>query len=217
MHTEAEICGQILYLLPERCLFWPSQKLLMVADVHLGKAGHFRKEGIPISSKVHHDDLLRLAELVEKFAPERLIILGDLFHSMPNEELELLRRWLQVYNAVSVELVLGNHDIFAAKHLGQLLTIHTESLIVPPFLLTHEPLSNKTHINTAYYYLCGHLHPSVRLRSRGGQSMRLPCFWLAEKIGVLPAFGKFTGLAEIRPSAKDQVYAIAGSKVIRVN
>jgi len=33
---------------------------------------------------------------------------------------------------------------------------------------------------------------------------------------VLPAFGAFTGMAQIRPKAEEQVYVIAGSEVIMV-
>ena len=41
---------------------------------------------------------------------------------------------------------------------------------------------------------------------------RLPCFGAA--LGVLPAFGAFTGLQVVRPAPGEQVYAIADDRVV---
>ena len=60
------------------------------------------------------------------------------------------------------------------------------------------------------------LHPGVRMVGRGGERFRLPCFWFAAGVGVLPAFGAMTGTAGIAASAGDRVYAIAESSVIPV-
>jgi metallophosphoesterase superfamily enzyme len=66
------------------------------------------------------------------------------------------------------------------------------------------------------YALAGHIHPAVRLTERGGQSLRLPCFWFGARVGVLPAFGAFTGSARVRPRAGDQVFVVADGEVIGV-
>ena len=66
------------------------------------------------------------------------------------------------------------------------------------------------------YALAGHIHPAVRLSERGGQSLRLPCFWFGPRVGVLPSFGAFTGSAVVRPRAGDQVFVVADDQVIRV-
>ena len=67
----------------------------------------------------------------------------------------------------------------------------------------------------AGYALAGHVHPAVRLRGEG-ESLRLPCFWFGARYGVLPAFGAFTGTAEVRPREGDQVFVIAEDEVLRV-
>jgi uncharacterized protein len=54
------------------------------------------------------------------------------------------------------------------------------------------------------------------LRGTGRQRQRLPCFWLRERTGVLPAFGEFTGAAEIRPGGDDRVFVVAEDEVVRV-
>jgi len=63
--------------------------------------------------------------------------------------------------------------------------------------------------------LAGHIHPAVRL-SGDGDSVRLPCFWFSPRVGVLPAFGAFTGSATVRPREGDQVFVIADGEIIAV-
>ena len=40
-------------LLPEKALYKEDERLLIIADVHLGKASHFRKEGVYMPPKAH--------------------------------------------------------------------------------------------------------------------------------------------------------------------
>ena len=79
-----------------------------------------------------------------------------------------------------------------------------------PFVLNHEPGPSRRG-----YALSGHIHPAVRLSS-SGESLRLPCFWFGARYGVLPAFGAFTGCAEVLPRRGDQVYVIAEEEVLKV-
>jgi metallophosphoesterase superfamily enzyme len=66
------------------------------------------------------------------------------------------------------------------------------------------------------YNLSGHIHPGVHLEGIARQSMTLPCFYFGKSVGLLPAFGLFTGLARIRPKAGDKVFVIAKGKVVEV-
>lgn len=66
------------------------------------------------------------------------------------------------------------------------------------------------------YVIAGHLHPGIRLYGSGGQRERLPCFFIGREHTVLPAFGDFTGLADVEPAGGDSVYAIAGDQVMKV-
>jgi hypothetical protein len=54
------------------------------------------------------------------------------------------------------------------------------------------------------------------LNGAANQSVTLPCFYFGEKYAVLPAFSAFTGLAKIRPSKKDHVFALVENSVIKV-
>lgn len=83
--------------------------------------------------------------------------------------------------------------------------------IEPPFAFAHHPVPSD-----AGYVLAGHLHPSVCLIGAARQSERLPCFWFGARVGVLPAFGDFTGCADVPAVEGDQVWVIAGAEVSQV-
>ncbi|HEY3532406.1 MAG TPA: DEAD/DEAH box helicase, partial [Casimicrobiaceae bacterium] len=73
-----------------------------------------------------------------------------------------------------------------------------------PFLACHRVEAPRTG-----YALCGHVHPGVLIEG-DDDSARLPCFVLGPRRAILPAFGRFTGLAEIAPANGDRIVAIAG-------
>ena len=79
---------------------------------------------------------------------------------------------------------------------------------LPPFLACHLPMSPPSG-----YALCGHLHPGVRIVGAAEESVRLPCFVVGPRRAILPAFGRFTGLALIAPASCDVVVAIAGRRL----
>ena len=102
---------QTLVLLPEKAIFWKEKKKLIISDLHLGKAGHFRKAGIPIPQGIHRGDLERLETITRKYSPEEIIFLGDLFHSKWNREWQEFSVWRENNKVIKLQLVKGNHDI----------------------------------------------------------------------------------------------------------
>src|ERR1700738_1720039 len=106
-----KIAGNNCWLSPERMLYWEEEKSLIVSDLHFGKTGHFRKAGIAVPQAVYKEDLQRLFEQIQYFQPEKLIIVGDLFHSLLNRELELFRKWREDLPDLVIHLIKGNHDI----------------------------------------------------------------------------------------------------------
>jgi metallophosphoesterase superfamily enzyme len=81
----------------------------------------------------------------------------------------------------------------------------------PPFALAHHP----TRVAGAYV-LAGHVHPCVVLVGRARQRERLSCFWIGATTAVLPAFGEFTGCAEVTPNEGDTVWVVADDAVTRM-
>ncbi|EMR02512.1 metallophosphoesterase, DNA ligase-associated [Cesiribacter andamanensis AMV16] len=82
-----------------------------------------------------------------------------------------------------------------------------------PFLLTHHPPEPDV-LPAGTYALCGHIHPAVSLRGAARQALSLPCYYFGPRVGMLPAFGKFTGFYKIKPKAGDAVYGVLPTKVI---
>src|ERR1044072_3206990 len=105
------IKGQQLWLSPDRCIFWEDQRSLIVSDLHFGKTGHFRKAGIAVPQSVFKEDLQRLVAQLQHFKPKQLVVVGDLFHSVANKELDLFRRWREDMPGLCIQLVKGNHDV----------------------------------------------------------------------------------------------------------
>jgi DNA ligase-associated metallophosphoesterase len=207
------LLNQTLCLLPQKAIYWQEAKILLLADLHIGKAGHFRKAGIPIPSLVHNTDIELIKFLCQKYEAQKVILLGDLFHSKPNDELYIFFELIQELNHISWELVIGNHDVWSKGFFEKKLVIHEKTTFVTPFILSHEPLQS-TQIPHNTFNICGHLHPAIKLK--GQKTIQIPCFWFLENIGILPAFGRFTDNKAYQFSSNDQVFGIVENSVIRI-
>lgn len=202
-----------LLLTNQRALYWERERILVLSDLHLGKAAHFRKNGIAVPTQVTHNDLLRLQRLLKHYPTERLLIVGDLIHAGKNSEIELLHEFVQQFPSIRFVLIKGNHDRIPDTLL-QKIGIHElyESLTIGPLRFSHEP-----GVQPGMYTVCGHLHPGVRLKLPDRSSISLPCFAVTHKTLVLPAFSHFTGL-HTRFGTKDTAYfAITDEAVFHVN
>jgi DNA ligase-associated metallophosphoesterase len=209
--------NQTLWLSSQRCIFWEDQKALIVSDLHFGKSGHFRKAGIGVPQNIYKEDLQRLFSLIQFFSPERLLIVGDLFHSYANKEVELFVKWRNDVPNLSVELIKGNHDILAEKYYTKAgITTTHGSLSINKFCFTHD--ITLTCENEAQYTFSGHIHPGIRIDGMGKQTVCLPCFYFGETYAVLPAFSMFTGLSKIKSNnKKDKFFAIVKDQIIKMN
>ncbi len=200
-----------VYLFPQKAMFLKRWNVLLIADLHLGKINHFRRSGIPVPQKANYKNTEMLISILQQTKPDRLIFLGDLFHSHYNEEWEVLGQIRKHFKACSFELVVGNHDILSnVQYERHDVVMHRDELVINNFLLTHEPMPG---VPEGFYNLCGHIHPAVTLRGSGKQSVTLPCFYFTKNQGILPAFGSFTGTARIVPAKEDRVYAIANNRI----
>jgi uncharacterized protein len=209
-----EVFNEQLELYPQKAVFWPRKGILFLADVHLGKINHFRRSGIAVPSKANDKNLEGIIDLITISRPERVICLGDLFHSHYNPEWEVFGELVKHFNETSFELVIGNHDIMSdQQYIRKGIKVH-ERLCIKPFIFTHHPM---TEIDPLLYNLSGHLHPGVNMRGKARQSVTLPCFYFGEQSGLLPAFGTFTGLARIHPTKKDKVFVIVDNTIVAIH
>jgi DNA ligase-associated metallophosphoesterase len=197
-------------------LYWEEKNTLIISDVHFGKIGHFRKYGFAIPQAPFNVALDKLDFLIKAYEAERLIILGDLFHSDYNKEFDYLEQWLAKKSNLKTELVPGNHDRYAAEYCGRLgITCLEELHEEAGILFVHDPADERAKENSLPR-IAGHLHPGVRMRGGGRQSLRLACFFFSEKLSLMPAFGAFTGKSRIQPQKGDRVFVIANDRVVPV-
>jgi len=201
-------------LSPDKCLYWPAKKVLMVADLHLGKINHFRMSGVAVPPKANDTNTAVLIDVVNRFRPERVLFLGDLFHSHYNPEWEVLGQVVRHFSQCSFELVMGNHDIMSTLQYERHGLITHQSLQLETLLLTHVP---EEECDPGLYNLAGHIHPGARLQGKGRQTMVVPCFHFGKQVGILPAFGSFTGLFPVQPKRNDRVFVIAEDSIIEVS
>lgn len=209
---EIELLGEKVKLMPKKALWFKKHKTVLMADLHFGKINHFRKAGIAVPARANDKNAENLISVLQETKPERLIFLGDLFHSHYNEDWEVLGQIRKHFVNCSFELVLGNHDILSeVQYERHNMKFYLNELQFENLILTHEPMEE---IPENKYNLCGHLHPGVNLRGAGKQSITLPCFYFGKQQAILPAFGSFTGLARVVPKKDDRIYVIAENKII---
>jgi DNA ligase-associated metallophosphoesterase len=213
--VELQLSGATLRLLPERAAYWLEERLLLVADVHLGKAHSFRRLGVPVPEATTTGTLARLTRALQRSGARRLVVLGDLQHSAGGRghaTIDAVGRWRRAHAAIEMTLVRGNHDARAGDPPAEWgIGIVHEPWSVGTLALRHEPQAE-----AGRYVLAGHLHPAVHLHGRGPGGVRLPCFHFGAAVGVLPAFGEFTGSVGVRAAAGDRVFAIADDEVREV-
>jgi uncharacterized protein len=211
------INNNTFWVSPERCLFWEDQNILILADIHLGKAGHFRKAGIAVPEAVNKADLQRLIAQLFFFKADRVIIVGDFTHSAFNRELELFKKWRNDFPLFRFDLVKGNHDILEDHwYIETNMTIHKKELVISDFCFRHETKStDPLEKADASFVFSGHVHPGIRISGQGRQALRLPCFYFAHGHCILPAFSRFTGIYKVEPGEGEIVYAITGKELIK--
>jgi DNA ligase-associated metallophosphoesterase len=209
----AVVAGERLVLMPERAAYWERTRTLLVADPHFGKAAAFRAAGVPVPRGTTTGSLARLDAALSRTGANRIVFLGDFLHAREGRELETTRvvgEWRSRKAAVDMLIVRGNHDKRAGDPGPEIdIRCIDGPVSEPPFVLTHKPATSDDG-----FVLSGHIHPAARLTGPGRESVRLPCFWVQSRLAVLPAFGEFTGVADIDAQPTDRVWVIADGIVL---
>jgi uncharacterized protein len=218
MFEELQAGGARLQLLPQRAVYLPDPSVLLVADAHIGKAVSFRKLGVPVPEATTAGTLQRLSDAIEASGAGHVVFLGDLLHSArahSADTLEALAHWRQAHASLRLTLVRGNHDDHAGdppQSLGVLCVdepFHLPQL--PQLALCHHP-----HPRLGCYVLAGHVHPAAVVHGNRRESLRLPAFHFGPQVGVLPAFGEFTGTHAVPRGPADRVWVTTGETVKRL-
>lgn len=208
--------NQTLWLSVERCIYWENEQTLIVSDTHFGKTGHFRKSGIAVPQNIYKEDLQCLVSQLQFYKPRQLVVVGDLFHSAMNKELDFFTKWRSDFSQLHIQLVKGNHDVLKKDWYAlNDISVSDSHLHISNFCFVHDIKEACEPSSAIDYYFSGHIHPCISISGAGRQSLKFPCYYFGDTYSILPAFGKFTGTATIERYKTDHVFAIIPSNVAK--
>ncbi|MDE2283228.1 MAG: ligase-associated DNA damage response endonuclease PdeM [Hyphomicrobiales bacterium] len=189
------VAGVTLVADPAGALYWPDERLLVIADLHLEKGSAFAARGVLLPPYDTAATLARLARLVERYAPRLVIALGDSFHDDGGP----LRMSLGDRSALKAlqrgrdwVWIAGNHDADLPDDIGG---SHADVLALGALTFRHLPSAQ-----AADGEIAGHLHPQARV-ARRGRAVSRRCFAGDGRRMVMPAFGAYAGGLNIRDRA----------------
>lgn len=210
-HCVVELAGEQLWLLASKAIYWPARKMLVIADIHFGKAAAFRALGVPVPRGTTTQNLLALDALLATYACEEIVFLGDFLHARAAHAaatVAAMLAWRARHRHVRLTVVRGNHDAHAGDPAAALgIGMVDEPHQVGKLSFCHHP-----DTVAPGYVLAGHVHPVYHLRA-DGEGLRLPCFLLGRQRAILPSFGAFTGGHAVRPAAGERVYVTADAAI----
>jgi len=172
---------------PGGALFWPAEKALLVADLHLEKASWFARLGQFLPPYDSQATLAALTDEVAATGATRLYCLGDSFHDrfgcdrLPAAARTML---LRLTSHLDWVWIIGNHDPGFADHCGGRIE---EECVIASIILRHEAVAGESQPE-----ISGHFHPKLRLNLRGRNVSRR-CFVASCNKLILPAYGSLTG------------------------
>lgn len=170
---------------PSGALYWPSERTLLVADLHLEKGSAFARRGQFLPPYDTDTTLHTLETTLDAFPAERVVALGDSFHDGggPGRLSAACRARLMALTArYDWVWITGNHDPVLPADLGGTFVPAWQTGAIT---CVHEPTG-------AGGELAGHLHPCATVRVRG-RRVRRRCFVTDGARAVLPSFGAYTG------------------------
>lgn len=215
---DIQFAGETIRLMPERAMFLPVHGVLLVADLHLGKAETYRSLGVPMPEGIAEESLDRLERAARRANPQSIIVLGDLVHceeGMEDPVIELFQQWRRRVT-ITISLIGGNHDAGVSIPRSWRIENDGHERRLGPFLLRHEPRPFDQKVgDDDPSVVAGHLHPVLSLGS-GARRVLAHAFVVDPKQVILPAFTPFARGARVQPDPDTgrRVFPIADGRVV---
>ncbi len=173
--------SQIQPTINEPVLFLKKEKILIVADLHIGIDSELQNYGITQTN--HTQKMIKhLLSTCKKQKPKKIILLGDIKHNIPNttyHERQDIKNFLeQIKNIGSTHIVPGNHDGFIEKLAPLDIKIHSsEGFIIKNIGFIHGHRWPSQDIMNCQQIIMAHTHPCILFKDRLNHKTYEPC-WL---------------------------------------
>ncbi len=172
---------------PDGALFWPTERALLVADLHLEKASWFARLGQMLPPYDSHATLSALDRDIDRTGAALLYCLGDSFHDrfgcdrLPTAARNLLASLTARLDWI---WITGNHDAGFIDHCGGRIEdeVHVAGITLRHEAVAHDPTPE----------ISGHFHPKLRMTMKG-RSVSRRCYVVSKTKLILPAYGALTG------------------------
>jgi len=192
---------------PSGAVMWPEQSLLIVADLHLEKGSSFAARGRFLPPYDTAATLARLAAVLRRYRPRRVVCLGDSFHDrgaggrIAAGDRDALNHLVAAHEWT---WILGNHDpeVPAAVAGSRQAVLDGGALV-----LRHQPDGR-----LGAGELCGHFHPKASVVT-AARRFTGPCFVTDGTRMILPAFGAYAGGLDVFDPAIGGQFGRAGFRV----
>ncbi len=190
-----------LALRPSGALWAPDERLLVVADLHLGRSERLARRGGPLLPPYETSDALdRLAAEIEALRPRRVLSLGDGFddaRAAAALDPEARARLVALARGRDWIWVAGNHDPEPVDAPGECAPEAVFSGVAFRHIAAESPAPGAE--------VSGHFHPKATLFARGRRIVRR-CFLSSADRLVAPAFCAYAGGLDIGDPAFDRLF-----------
>jgi DNA ligase-associated metallophosphoesterase len=176
----------------DRALYWPRERALLVADLHLEKASFYATHGQMLPPYDSRETLERVATAIRETGARRVFTLGDNFHDSAGPsrlEPHAAGMLAALVRATDWVWITGNHDSAMEAAAGGTLA---EELAIAGLILRHQARAGETRPEVS-----GHYHPRLQITVRE-RAIRRPCAVVSGAKDhwdrmILPAFGALAG------------------------
>lgn len=213
-HLNIQLEEENFDLLPWGAAYWQEENTLLLADSHLGKVHFFNEHRIHLPESAFDEQLKRLNLCIDYCSPQRIIVLGDMFHherSITEKFLSDFNLWRNDYEG-EILCIAGNHDRYLTQlPINRSVDFIEDYMQIRNFILAHDVIEHKAD----KFQLFGHRHPRYLLKDHGGV-MNLPCFWRRGKNLIFPAFSSICSGTSINRELKklDSVYIVVDGEAV---
>jgi metallophosphoesterase superfamily enzyme len=186
-------------------------RVLAVADLHLGIESDMAIHGLHFRSR-SNERLERLESCIRTVAPDLLVLLGDLKHSVPftsrQEYRELPDAIKRLRAIATVRLIPGNHDTGIERFFEEEEILPRNGAVIDGTGYIHGHTIPAPDL-AGHLIVSGHHHPMINLHDEVGCSLRSPAYLHApldaacigfpgeaaepSRVLFMPAFNELTG------------------------